>query len=252
MRRTKLLFAPIMLAMAVQVTFAKKHDDSPAQITARVEDKLYHAQVYKHGDVQVSVENGVATLAGTVDCLGVKMDAEHATRKVDDVIQVIDNINIHAEDVTPRQIREQARKDIVTYYAYTIFDNITLEVEGDRLIVNGQVTQPYKKQDIANFLAHVKGVAELDNNLEVLPVSEYDDSLRMAIARAIYNDPYFIHYRDQALPPIHIIVKNGNVTLEGVVATELDRAKVETDARLAATYFNLTDNLRVESESKSK
>jgi osmotically-inducible protein OsmY len=236
----------MMLAIAVQVILAKKHEDSPAQITARVEDKLYHAQVYKHGDVQVSVDNGVATLTGTVDCVGVKMDAERATRKVDDVTDVVDNINVHAEDVTPRQIGEQARKDIVTYYAYTIFDNITLEVQGERLEVNGQVTQPYKKQDIGNFLAHVKGVAELDNNLEVLPTSEYDDSLRLAIARAIYNDPYFIHYGTQALPPIHIIVKKGNVTLEGVVASKLDRAKAEGDARLAATYFSFTDNLRIE------
>jgi hyperosmotically inducible protein len=72
--------------------------------------------------------------------------------------------------------------------------------------------------------------------------------LRQAIARAIYNDPFFIHYGNQALPPIHIIVKNGNVTLEGVVATALDRAKAENDARLAATYFNLTNNLRIESK----
>jgi hyperosmotically inducible protein len=238
----------MMLAIAVQVTFAKKHDDSPAEVTARIEDKLYHAQVYKHGDVQVSMDNGVATLTGTVDCVGVKMDAERAARKVDDVTEVVDNINVHAEDVTPRQIVEQARKDILTYPWFTIFDWITLDVQGERLIVNGQVTQPYKKQDIGNFLAHVKGVGELDNNLEVLPVSEYDDSLRLAIARAIYNDPYFIHYRDQALPPIHIIVKNGNVTLEGVVANPLDRAKAEADARLAATFFNFTDNLRIESK----
>jgi hyperosmotically inducible protein len=237
-----------MLAIAVQVTFAKKHEDSPAQITARVEDKLYHAQVYKHGDVQVSLDNGVATLTGTVDCVGVKMDAERAARKVDDVTEVVDNIAVHAEDVTPRQIGEQARKDIVTYPWFTIFDWITLDVQGDRLIVNGQVTQPYKKQDIANFLAHVKGVAELDNNLEVLPTSEYDDSLRMAIARAIYNDPYFIHYGNQALPPIHIVVKNGNVTLEGVVLNQLDRAKADADARLAATFFNFTDNLQIESK----
>jgi hyperosmotically inducible protein len=248
MRRTKLLFVPMMLAIAVQVTFAKKHEDSPAQITARVEDKLYHAQVYKHGDVQVSLDNGVATLTGTVDCVGVKMDAERAARKVDDVTEVVDNINVHAEDVTPRQIGEQARKDIVTYPWFTIFDWITLDVQGERLIVNGQVTQPYKKQDIGNFLAHVKGVAELENNLEVLPTSEYDDSLRIAIARAIYGDPLFINYGNQALPSIHIIVKNGDVTLEGVVLNKLDRAKAETDARLAATYFNLTNNLQIENK----
>ena len=248
MRFAKLLLAPIMLTIAVQIAFAEKHNDSPAQITAMIQDKLYHAQVFKHGDVQVSFENGVATLAGMVDSLGVKMDAEHAARKVDDVSSLVDNINVHAEDVTTRQIGEQARKDIVTYYAYGIFDNITLEVQGDRLIVGGQVTQPYKKQDIGNFLAHVKGVAELDNNLEVLPTSEFDDSLRLAIARAIYNDPFFIHYGNQAVPSIHIIVKNGNVTLEGVVANKLDRAKAEMDARLAATYFNLTNNLQVESK----
>lgn len=248
MRSTKLFLAPMMLAIAAQMTFAGKHEDSPAQIKARVEDKLYHAQVFKHGDVQVSLENGVATLTGTVDCVGFKMDAERTTRKVDDVTDVVDHINVHAEDVTARQIAERARKDIVTYYAYTIFDNITLEVQGDRLIVNGQVTQPYKKEDIGNFLAHVKGVAELDNNLEVLPASQYDDSLRLAIARAIYNDPVFVQYGNQALPPIHIIVKNGNVTLEGVVANQIDRARAQTDAQFAATYFNLTNNLRIESK----
>jgi len=246
MRSTKLFLAPMMLAIATQITFAGKHEDSPAQITARVEDKLYHAQVFKHGNAQVSLENGVVTLTGTVDCVGVKMDAERAVRKVEDVTEVINNINVHAEDVTPRQIGEQARKDIVTYYAYTIFDNIAVDVQGDRLAVNGQVTQPYKKQDIGNFLAHVKGVAELDNNLEVLPTSEYDEGLRLAIARAIYNDPVFVQYGHQALPSIHIIVKNGDVTLEGVVANQIDRARAQTDAQFAATYFNLTNNLRIE------
>ena len=244
MHRTRLFLAPLMLALAVQAAFAKKQD-STAQITAKIEDKLYHAQVFKHGAVQVNVENGVATLTGTVDSVGFKMDAERAARKVDGVT-VLDNINVHAEDVTPRQIGEQARKDILTYPKYSIFDWVSLEIQGDRLIVNGQVTQPYKKQDIGNFLAHVKGVGELDNDLEVLPTSQYDDSLRLAVARAIYNDPYFIHYRDQALPPIHVIVKNGNVTLEGVVANSLDRAKAEADARLAPTFFSFTDNLRIE------
>jgi len=245
MRGTRLLFAPMMLALAAQVTFAKKEIDSPAQITAKVEDKLYHAQVFKHGNVQVNVDNGIAILTGTVDSVGFKMDAERAARKVDGVT-VADNINVHADDVTPRQIAEQARKAILTYYAYTIFDNVDLQLQDGRLAVSGQVTQPFKKQDIGNFLAHIKGVTEFENNLEVLPTSQYDDTLRLAIARAIYRDPFFIHYADQALPPIHIVVKNGNVTLEGVVASQLDRAKAEVDAQTAATFFRFTDNLRLE------
>ncbi len=245
MRGTKLLFAALMLALAAQVGFAKKQADSPAQITVKIEDKLYHAQVFKHGNVQVSVDNGVATLSGTVDSVGYKTDAERAARKVDGVT-VVDNIRVYADDVTPRQIAEKARKDIVTYYAYTIFDNVNLQLQDGRLMVTGQVTQPFKKSDIANFLAHIKGVAELDDNLEVLPTSQFDDRLRLAVARAIYRDPFFVHYGDQALPPIHIIVKNGNVTLEGVVANQLDRAKAEADARFAATYFGFTDNLRLD------
>ena len=245
MRGTKLLFAPLMLAVAAQVTFAKKQMDSPAQITAKIQDKLYHAQVFKHGNVQVNVGNGVATLTGKVDSVGYKMDAERAAGKVD-ALTVVDDIVVQAEDVTPRQIADQARKEILTYYAYTIFDNINLQLQDGRLVASGQVTQPFKKGDIGNFLSHIKGVAEFDNNLEVLPTSQYDDTLRLAIARAIYRDPFFIHYADQALPPIHIVVKNGNVTLEGVVANQLDRAKADADARLAATFFNFTDNLRLE------
>jgi hyperosmotically inducible protein len=107
------------------------------------------------------------------------------------------------------------------------------------------VSEPSKKSDIGNFLAYVKGVSHVRNILEVLPVSLYDDQLRMAIARAIYNDPFFIQYATTALPSIHIIVKNGNVTLEGVVNSPLDKAKAGNNATFAATFFSLTNNLRV-------
>ncbi len=246
MRKTALASFIGVMILGIGTALAGEHA-SDAQIAAAIQDKLYHAQIFEHGQVQVEYADGIATLTGTVDSLGVKRDAERAARKVDDVSEVVDRVNVHAEDVTSRQILEEARKDIVTYYAYGIFDNITLEAQSNNLIVNGQVSQPFKKEDIGHFLAHVKGVAELENNLEVLPTSIYDDQVRIAIARAIYNDPYFIRYANQAIPPIHIIVKNGNVTLEGVVANKLDRAKAEADARLAATYFGFTNNLRVES-----
>jgi hyperosmotically inducible periplasmic protein len=243
------LFGILFLVVASGLA-KEQHAPSTAQIVAEVQDKLYHAKVFKHGDVQVSYQDGVVTLTGTVDSVGVKNDAEKAARRVDEVTSVVNNITVHAEDVTPRQIAEQARKEIITYPFYTIFDNIALRVDGDTLIVEGQVTEPYKKSDIGNFLSHIKGVATIQNDLEVLPVSNYDDQLRIAIARAIYGDPFFVNYANQAIPPIHIVVKNGNVTLEGVVDSEIAKAKAETDARFAATFFSLTNNLRVEGPSQ--
>jgi hyperosmotically inducible periplasmic protein len=95
-------------------------------------------------------------------------------------------------------------------------------------------------------MEHIGGVAMLTNGLEVLPVSQFDDELRVEIARAVYDDPNFIYYRNQAIPPIHIIVDNGNVTLEGVVASELDKIRAGQDARLAATFFDFKNDLRGE------
>ncbi len=222
-------------------------DVNNARLSAELQDKIYHAKVFKHGQVAVTYADGTATLTGTVDNLGSKLDAEHAARKVKGVQQVVNNIVVRADDVTPRQILEQARKEVVTYYAYWIFDNINLEVRGDQLIVNGQVTQPFKKLDLGNILERVRGVAKLDNNLQVLPVSTFDDNLRWQLARAIYgNENLNMLYANRAVPPIHIIVNNGNVTLEGAVGSQFDRTQAEMAARSVPLTFSVVDHLRVD------
>jgi hyperosmotically inducible protein len=243
--RNKLQFLPLFLILATGIGRAGAPIPD-AQTMAGIQSRLYHAQVYKHGDVQVAYANGVATLTGTVDNLGSKLDAVKAARKAPGVTGVVDNVQVFAGDVTAQQLLEKARHEIVMYYAYGIFDNVNLEAQGDKLIVSGQVTQPFKKADMGNMLTRVKGVATVVNNLEVLPTSNFDDRLRLTVARAIYGDPYFLRYADQPLPPIHIIVKNGNVTLEGVVATTMDRAKAAMSARGAGLSFSVVDNLRVE------
>lgn len=242
------IFLSMMSFLFVATVFAKPMHITPSMIPTAIEDQLRHSKIYEHGQVRAQYDGGTVTLSGTVDSLGAKLDAERAVRKMADVLQVVNNLNVRSDDITDAQIVEQARKQIATYYAYGIFDNINLSSQGNKLVVSGEVTQPYKRADIGNFLAHVKGVAALDNRLEVLPNSPYDDRLRLAVARAIYRDTYFVNYANQAVPPLHIIVKNGNVTLEGVVISGVDRARAEADARFAATYFNLTNNLRVEGQ----
>ena len=240
------LFAVVMLAgLATQTAFGRTQD-SDAKRAAELQDKVYHSKVFNHGQVATTLENGVATLTGTVDNLGAKLDAERAARKTEGVTRVVNNIQVRADDVTEKQILEKARHEILMYYAYGIFDNINLAAQGDKLMVSGQVTEPYKKSDIGNFLTRVRGVAEVENHLEVLPLSTFDDSLRLAVARAIYGDPFFVHYAARSLPPIHIVVKNGNVALEGAVATKLDSAKAEMAARTAGLSFAVVNNLRVD------
>lgn len=253
-RHMKMLIFPLVVipfaAVLSTTAFGKQHI-SQAQIVAEIQDRLYHAQVFKHGDVKVEFENGVATLTGSVDRIGVKNDAERAALKDGDVQSVVNQITVNPGDAGPEGIIQDARKSILTYPFYTIYDNIVFQMRGNDLTVSGQVTQPYKKSDIGNFLEHVKGVTEFTNNLQVLPVSTFDDQLRIQIARAIYNDPLFMNYRNQANPPIHIIVDNGNVTLEGVVNSAIDRAAAERDARFAGTFFSLKNNLRVENAKPS-
>ena len=222
-----------------------------SQATENIQSRLDHAKVNQHGDVRVTYAEGVATLTGTVDNLGSKLDAEKAAQKAPGVTRVVDNIQVRADDTNDQQILEQARHEIVMYYAYGIFDNVNLETHNGTLTVSGQVTQPFKKTDMGRILERVKGVAVLQNNLEVLPLSTFDDRLRLQVARAIYGDPFFIRYANQALPPIHIIVKNGNVTLEGVVASTIDRTKANMDALHAGLSFSVVDHLQIEKSQRT-
>lgn len=246
MRKQLLLMVPLVVLLMVSASFADHQAITPSQVEANIQNRLYRAHIFKHGQVQVEVVNGTATLTGTVNSFGTKMDAQRAVVKAADGMRIENDLDVQTSNISTQQILARARQDIVTYYAYTIFDGITLEAEGNALVVKGQVTQPYKKSDIGNILGHIQGVSELKNELQVLPLSNFDDHLRISIARAIYRDPYFVHYAVQALPPIHIIVDNGNVTLEGVVLTKMDKIKAEMAARMAAPSFTFTNNLRVE------
>ena len=248
--RSKQLLLVLTLAVGTGLCWAAP-PTTDSQAMGNIQCRLDHAKVNQHGSVQVTYAGGVATLTGTVDNLGSKLDAEKAARKTPGVTQVVDTIQVHADDAGDAQILEQARHQVVMYFAYGIFDNVNLEAHNGTLSVNGQVTLPFKKADLGNILERVRGVAELHNNLKVLPVSNFDDRLRMQVARAIYRDPYFLRYADQALPPIHIIVDNGNVTLEGVVASTMDRTKAEMAARMAGLSFAIVNNLQIEKPQRT-
>ena len=145
------------------------------------------------------------------------------------------------------RIGEQVRR----YVFYTIFDDVQGRVEDGLVTLTGKVTAPYKAKEIAAFVKRISGVREVDNKIEVLPVSSFDDELRVQIASNIYRDPMFLNYAIQVNPPIHVVVENGHVTLTGVVNSEVERRKAETVARTTFGVFSVDNQLRLDREMRS-
>ena len=150
-------------------------------------------------------------------------------------------------------LSNRVRHEIVMYPYYGIFDNINYRVVNSNVDLSGAVTQPWKKSDLGKSVQQLPGVASVTNELEVLPLSPMDDQLRLQIARAIYRDPSLSRYGIQAVPPIHVIVDNGHVTLEGVVNNDLEKQVAGMRASAAGLSFGpVTNNLRVENPSTKK
>ncbi len=149
---------------------------------------------------------------------------------------------VPGEERMQREVLHQLR--MLPYY--TIFDDISFQVNGNTVVLSGQVRQPVLKSDAEGVVKHVEGVERVINNIEVLPTSNFDDQIRFAEARYIYRAPGFERYGFQAMPPIHIIVKNGHVTLTGVVANQMDKNIAGIRANSVPNVFSVTNNLRVE------
>jgi hyperosmotically inducible protein len=147
---------------------------------------------------------------------------------------------------TERLIRE-VRHELVMLPYYGVFDNLTYKVEPNGSVtLMGQVTRPTLKSDAQNVVKQIEGVEKVVNQIEVLPVSPNDDRLRIALYRTIYGHVALNRYSLQAVPPIHIVVRNGNVTLEGVVANEGDRNIANIQANSVPGVFSVTNNLRID------
>ena len=151
------------------------------------------------------------------------------------------------------RITHEVRHELVMLPYYGVFDNLAYKVSPDGTVtLLGQVARPVLKSDAENAVKRIEGVTNVVNNLEVLPTSFSDDRIRRAAYRAIYGNSVLNQYQMRAVPPIHIIVKNGNITLEGVVAREMDKTVAGMQANSVHGTFSVTNNLRVEEQPEKK
>ena len=146
-------------------------------------------------------------------------------------------------------LEDTVRHELIMLPYYGVFDNLTFEVDGNKVELSGQVTRPILAMDAQRAVERIKGVSQVINHVEVLPLSPDDDCIRLGVYRKVYGNSAMTSYAIQPVPPIRIIVKNGNVTLEGVVGRPMDKIIANIEANTVAGGFSVTNNLRVQSQA---
>lgn len=147
------------------------------------------------------------------------------------------------------RITREVRHELLMLPYFGVFDYIAYKVDGDVVTLLGQVVRPVLKSDAGNAVKRVEGVEHVNNQIEVLPPSTVDDQIRIRLFHAIYGDPGLEKYALGVQKPIRIIVKNGRVSLEGVVDNQADKDLAGIRAKGVPGTFSVDNNLQV-TESK--
>jgi hyperosmotically inducible protein len=149
--------------------------------------------------------------------------------------------NQHTQD----RVTKEVYHELVMLPQLTIFDNIAYKIDGGRVTLLGQVRNAVLKDEAQGAIKKIEGVESIDNQIEVLPPSPEDDRIRRQVARAIFNDDGLFPYSMGSVPPIHIIVKSGHVTLEGAVNNQGDKDRAGLKANGVPGIFEVKNNLQV-------
>jgi len=152
-----------------------------------------------------------------------------------------------ATAVNPSSIADQVRHNLAMLPWYGVFDNLRFEVRGTEIVLSGQVISEHgvTKDDAENAVKRIPGVTKVANNIEILPPSPFDNQIRRAEYRAIFSQSDLGRYTLGVIPPVHIIVKGGHVTLEGQVMDQMDRQIAEIAANSVPGVFSVQNNLQV-------
>jgi len=143
-------------------------------------------------------------------------------------------------------LTDTVRHKLVMLPFYGVFDDLSFAVEdSNTVILTGQVVRPILKSDAEAVVRRIEGVSKVVNNIEVLPLSRFDDAIRLQTYRAIYWRSGFEKYALQANAPIKIIVKNGNIKLEGMIGSQMDKTIAVIAARSIPGAFSVVDNLKI-------
>jgi hyperosmotically inducible protein len=217
------------------------------QIQQTVSQKIQGAKQLQ--GVSSSVEDGIVTLTGTVSLYREKLDAAKKVKKLANVTGVRNDIAVAGETVLDGQLQQKLAKklayDRVGYYD-NAFNYLVLGVKDGVVTINGDTVNDVAKDSAFAMVARTPGVKDVVNEVTVLPVSIFDDSIRVRTARAIYRDSVLGRYASDPVHPIRIVVDNGHVTLYGAVQSAMDKTIAGMRARSVPGAFSVENKLVVD------
>jgi hyperosmotically inducible periplasmic protein len=144
-------------------------------------------------------------------------------------------------------INSQVHRKLAELPWYGVFDNLAYQVNGTEVILSGQLVSEHDttKSQAVNAVKRIPGVTNVVDNIEVLPVSMFDDQIRRAEYRSVFSKSDLGRYTMGPIPQVHIIVRNGHVFLEGVVMNQMDKTVAEIAAKTVGGVFSVTNNLKI-------
>lgn len=244
----KALIFIVAAALAVPAVFAQ--NDSATQAAVQ---KALSASRFK--GIQASVQNGMATLTGTADLVADKISADQKVRHVKGVTAVRNEIQVGGPEISDQQLQEKLQK-AVTYDLWgnvpIQFQAISVQVQNGVAAVGGHAAGPVAAADAIAVVANTKGVKDVIDNIQVDPLSDFDDQIRVKEFRAIYGYPLLNQFAIDPAKPIRIQVANGHVTLYGTVDNEAQKNAAGIQANTVAGVFSVTNNLQVANAGKEK
>jgi osmotically-inducible protein OsmY len=243
--------APSYMAPHSAVAIAQSAQD--AQIKADILNNALNKSKFKN--VQVNVQNGIATLTGTVDVYDTKADADRRVHRIKNVKGVENDIEVAGPEISDSELQQKLVKAIQydrVGYGTTAFNAISVSVQNGVVTLGGHAYGPVDADSAVAVAANTKGVKDVINDIQVDPVSPMDDRIRIAVFRSVYGFPSLNKYAIDPGKPIRISVQNGNVTLYGVVDSQADKDAAEIRANSVPGVFHVTNNLQVAGQPEKK
>lgn len=229
-----------------EIAIAQSAGSTEQAIRTVILDRLQKHGLLKDDNITVTVGDSIVTLSGTVTTLQQKRRAEDDAANVANAFNLVDNLSVRPVMISDQDLYEEVVKQLRHNVFYSIYDWVNLNVKDGKVTLGGWVYEPWHKRQFEHQVERVPGVVSIDNRIEIESGSQFDDGIRFKAAKLIYDNPFYEAYSSLPGAPIHIVVNNGDVTLEGMVSTTFQKNWAKNAIYTSTDAFHVYNHLQIE------